>query len=358
MHPSRARLDSWTLPHLVPVPENRFALVAIQRVAGCLAVQPSAFPLNPLVLHGPPGTGKTHLVHALVDEACRKTPGLSVALLGAGDFKEVDFDRLRDRLAAEAEADLLVVEDLQHLPARAAETFIQLLDQRLAHGLPVIVTTAVSPRCLVLLPARLTSRLAGGLVVGLDAFSASSRLAILQAKAQRRQLAVRPEVLGWLADHLPGNGRQLGSALDRLDLLARFRPCPLELTAVVEHFREQAAASRPSIGRILQQVGSCFQVDPQHMLTTSRARRTLLPRQVTMYLARELTALSLEEIGAYFGGRDHSTVLHACRKVAAALSQDAALAATVRELRAACGFAGDSPVESPLLNGRFPVGDG
>jgi len=355
MHSSRARLESWTLPHLVPVPENRFALVAIQRTASCLAQQPSACPLNPLVLHGPPGTGKTHLIHALVDEACRKTPGLSVAVLSAGDFKETDSGC---RLASNADVDLLIVEDLQHLPARAAETFIQLLDQRLAHGLPAIATTAVSPRCLVLLPARLTCRLAGGLVVGLEPFSTSSRLAILQAKAQRRQLAVRPEVLAWLAGRLPGNGRQLGSALDRLELLARFRPSPLALPEVVEHFREQADASRPSIARIAQRVSNYFQVDPRQLLTPSRARRTLLPRQVTMYLARELTALSLEEIGAYFGGRDHSTVLHACRKIAAALPQDGTLAATIRELRAACGFAGDSPVENPLTNGRFPVSDG
>lgn len=387
MHPSWARLESWTLSHLVPVPENRFALAAVQRIAGFLVGQPSASTVNPLVMHGPPGSGKTHLVHALVDEACRITPGLSVVISSGGDFKtdsQASGGRkppetsasdpalfsggLRPPLAdANIDTDLLIVEDLQHLPVRAAETFIQLLDHRLALLLPIVITAAVGPRRLVLLPARLTSRLAAGLVVGVNAFSASSRLAILRAKAQRRQLAVRPEVLTWLADHLPGNGRQLGGALDRLELLARFRPAPLELAAVIEHFREQADASRPSIEHIARRVSSCFQVDPRQMQAPSRERRTLLPRQVTMYLARTLTALSLEEIGAYFGGRDHSTVLHAYRKVAAALLQDAALSALVRELQTelgpacsftACGLAQDSPVENPLMNGHFPVVDG
>ncbi|MBL8799571.1 MAG: hypothetical protein JNM56_37155, partial [Planctomycetia bacterium] len=206
-----------------------------------------------------------------------------------------------------------------------------------------------------------------GLVVGLEVFGGASRLAVLQAKAQRRQLAIRPEVMHWLAEHLPGNGRQLGGALDRLELLARCRPAPLELAEVVEHFREQADAARPSLDRIARRVAGCFQVEARQMQAASRERRTLLPRQVTMYLARALTGLSLDEIGAYFGGRDHSTVLHACRKIAAALSRDAALSATVRELQAelssatACGLArglpDDNSVENPLTNCLFPVDD-
>jgi chromosomal replication initiator protein len=190
------------------------------------------------------------------------------------------------------------------------------------------MTATVGPRQLAL-PERLLGRLVGGLVVGIEPLSAASRLRLLQDKAQRRQLAVPADVLAWLADNLRGGGRQLEGALNRLETLARARP--LRLAEVAEHFREQAVA-RPTVEYIAAQVGRHFCVDLRHLRSERRGRHVLLPRQVGMYLARRLTGLSLEQIGAYFGGRDHSTVLHACRKVERALTQDAALSGTVREL--------------------------
>jgi chromosomal replication initiator protein len=182
--------------------------------------------------------------------------------------------------------------------------------------------------------ARLGSRLAAGLVVGLDPLSAPARLALLQDKAQRRQLAVHPEVLAWLAEHLTGGGRQLEGALARLETLARLRDQPLDVAIVAEHFREQIKEGGPMVEHIVQRVGGCFQVEPRQLQSRRRSRQVLLPRQVGMYLTRQLTGLSLDQIGAYFGGRDHSTVLHACRKVEQALIQDAALSGLVRQLHA------------------------
>src|SRR5262249_22117573 len=156
-----------------------------------------------------------------------------------------------------------------------------------------------------------------------------SRLALLEDKAQRRQLAVRHDVLAWLAEHLTGGGRQLEGALARLELLARLSGRPPDVAAVAAHFREQAEASRVTVERIAQRVGGSSGGDPRQLQRRRRYKGVLLPRQVGMYLARQLTELSLEQIGAYFGGRDHSTVLHACRKVEQALTHDAALSGAV-----------------------------
>src|SRR5262249_12651628 len=153
-------------------------------------------------------------------------------------------------------------------------------------------------------------------------------------KAQRRQLAVRREVLAWLAEHLTGGGRQLEGALTQLEVLRRLRREPLDVPTVAAHFREQVEALRPTVDRIARQVSGHFQLDPRQLQSPQRFRKVLLPRQISMYLARQLTDLSLEQIGDYFGGRDHTTVLHACRKLEEALADDAVLSGTVRQLRA------------------------
>jgi chromosomal replication initiator protein len=196
----------------------------------------------------------------------------------------------------------------------------------------VVLTALAGPRHLANLPARLASRLAGGLVVRLETLSAPSRLAVLEDRAQRRQLAVGRDVLAWLAEHLTGGGRQLEGAIARLETLARLNDQPLDVATVAEQFRTEAEVSRPTVERIVQRVGGYFRVEPRQLQSRRRSRQVLLPRQVGMYLARQLTGLSLEQIGAYFGGRDHSTVLHACRKVEQALTEDAVLSGVVRQL--------------------------
>jgi chromosomal replication initiator protein len=321
-----------TLARLVPVPEIRPALIAVQRLAAGLASGRPVRSGNPLYLHGPSGTGKTYLISALVGEITRRSPQTAVTILAARDLNlsARDMDEA-DPIQASRSADLLVVEDLQYLSARGAEAWVRLFDDLDARQVPVVVTASVGPRHLDL-PARLTSRLAGGLVVRLEPFGVASRLALLEDKAQRRQVAVSRDVLAWLAERLAG-GRQIDGALARLETLARVHRGRLDMATVAEHFQEEAAAGRPTVEHIARHVGSHFRVEPRQLQSGRRFRQVLVPRQIGMYLARQLTELSLDQIGAYFGGRDHSTVLHACRKVEQALDQDAALASTVQQLR-------------------------
>jgi chromosomal replication initiator protein len=317
----------------VSLPENCAAQAAVEAVSERLGGRhrPGA---NPLFLHGPAGSGKTHLVSALLAAVNQRAPDLGAALLNAADFAPPRDEGESEAVEAGRKADLVVVEDLQHLSERGVEGFVRLFDRCLAREQQVVCTALAGPAQLTHLPARLTSRLASGLVVGTYPLSRISRLAFLRDLASRRQLAVPPDVLAWLAEHVPGSGRQLEGALSRVEGLSRLYGRLPTADEVAEHFQPDAEARRPTVERIAQRVGRYFQVEPRQLQSRARSRNALLPRQVGMYLARQLTELSLQQIGAYFGGRDHSTVLHACRKVEQALSRDVSLSGAVRQLHA------------------------
>jgi chromosomal replication initiator protein len=325
-----------TFATLVGVTEVRPALAAVREVLDCVCTADRRRVCNPLYLHGPAGSGKSHLAAALAHEASRRNRGLVITTLAAGDRETLGRfwdDDIETTPAAEARAsDLFVAEDLQHLPVGHARAFTRLFDELLSRSVQMVFTARVGPRQLDL-PTRLTSRLASGLVTALEAPSIDSRREILVDRAARRQLAVRPEVLDWLARHLTGGGRQLDGALTRLEQLGSGgRHGPPDVNTILAHFREEADLARPSVEQVAQRVGRRFQVELRVLRSDRRGRGIVLPRQVGMYLARQLTGLSLEKIGAYFGGRDHTTVLHACRKVEKALAADAALSGTVRQL--------------------------
>ena len=214
---------------------------------------------------------------------------------------------------------------MQHLPPRARDSFAAVLDDRAARRGATLLTAGPGPAELPGLPARLASRLAGGLVVGLEPLGEASRREFLAQSARVRRLSVRPEVLDWLARHTPGSGRQLGAALNRLQTLTTKLPALPDVAAVRAHFEADAEQTRPTLERITDAGGRAVPGGAKQVRGQARQPGVLWPRQVSMYLARELTELSLAQVGEYFG-RDHSTVRHACRKVESALVDDAELA--------------------------------
>jgi chromosomal replication initiator protein len=333
-------VPNFVMPQGVEHSENRSALAAAGWVADCVCGQRLRREVNPLFLHGPSGSGKTFLVSALVNNVIRRRPDAVCSLVPAGDCAamlqpaEEGPPSPNRGPAPEWDSDLLVIEDLQHLPARAAEGLAHLHDGRIARQQQTVYTAGTGPARLAHLPARLTSRLASGLVVGLGPLAPASRFAFLQDRAQRRQLAVGRDVLLWLAEHCGGSARQLEGALVRVETLVRLTDRLPDLATVAAHFQGESDAARPTVERIAERVGRYFQVEPRQMQSRRRLRYALLPRQVGMYLARQLTPLSLDQIGAYFGGRDHSTVLHACHKVEQAMARDAALSGAVQRLHA------------------------
>jgi chromosomal replication initiator protein len=327
-----------TFARFVARPENRAALLAVNDLASRISEGRVGQP-NLVFLHGPVGSGKTHLAMSLVNEVTRQCPELVVSVFAARDLSfqhTVDEEAVSASPAGAAyQSDLVVVEDLQQLPPSGAEPLVQLLDYFQVRRRPVLCTALAGPQLLRFrdgpFPARLASRLAGGLVVGLESLQTESRLALLQEKAQRRQFAVRREVLAWLAERVTGGGRQLEGALVSLESLSQLQARPLDVDALVEHFQEHAE-QKPTVQRIAQRVSGYFRVDLGALQSRTRCRNVLVPRQVGMYLSRRLTELSLTAIGGFFGGRDHSTVLHSCHKVEQDLSIDPVLSGAVRQL--------------------------
>jgi len=322
----------------VEAPENRAALFAVKEAAEALQGTSGELP-NPLFLHGPAGSGKSHLITALIREITRHNSAIVVEVLECGNLSKNRRDTGEDDTITDAlDSDLLIIEDLQHLPRCWWEELVQVLDHRLVRGHMVLVTAAVGPQHLAQrgerFPHRLASRLAAGLVIGLQPLQARDRRSLLEQHAQRRRLNLNEDVLSWLAKHLVGGGRQLEGAVKQLEQLARLRKDPVDVEAVARHLHDQVEATRPTVERIALRVSGYFQVEARQLQSRRRQRNVLLPRQVGMYLARQLTGLSLDQIGAYFGGRDHSTVLHACRKVEQTIDADAVLSGAVRQIRA------------------------
>jgi chromosomal replication initiator protein len=307
----------------ITLPENASAVSAVRQL-----VHDPEHAASLLYLHGPSGSGKSCLVSALAEERA------VCCTLSANGFPlpwDQNDPTAGPRLLEARCSDLLIVEDLHHLPARAMDSVAQLIDERQRLGLALVVTANAGPAQLrhrgEALPVRLTNRLVSGLVVALAPLGPASRRRFLEEQAARRGLAIAAEILDWLAGALTGGGRQLEGALNQVATLA-----PRTLDELQVHW--QVNASQPTVEWIVRRVSDYYRVEPRQLRSPRRQRRLMLPRQVSMYLARRLTRLSLVEIGAWFGGRDHTTVMHACRKVESAMQGDAQLSGAVRQLHA------------------------
>ena len=236
-------------------------------------------------------------------------------------------------LAAWRSCDLLVVEDVQHLPPAASEPFAALLDWRVDRRTGVLATASVGPAGLPL-PARVTSRLAAGLVVGVEPPSKASRLILAGRLCRDRGLTVADDVVAWMAEP-PGGARPMLGVLAGLERLGKTHPPPLTLAVVTAGLPAADDAESP-VDRVVRRVAEHFGTTVRKLLGKARRRDVLWPRQVAMGVARRVTGLSLPELGRAFG-RDATTVWHACRKVDAAEADDPATAALLRTLQALLG---------------------
>ncbi|QEL14525.1 DnaA/Hda family protein [Limnoglobus roseus] len=314
---------------LVRVPENRSAVRAVWQLGR--ALEQSRRVVSPLLLHGLPGTGKTTLVDALVQAVTESPLGHTVQIVAANDLDSRPQEGEDDGTYPElAECDLLIVEDVQHLPPRSADLVGRVLDLRTRSRRPTVFTAHAGPAALLNVPRRLASRLSAGLVVPLEAFSPKSRLKLLRFHADRLKIKLTADALRWIADQPAGGFRPL------LGMLQTLRgPARKSMTALT---REQVAnllandARPPAVADIVAAVAASFGVSPKELLGTSRLKTVMLARQTAIYLARTASKLSLPAVGREFG-RDHSTVLHAVRKVEELLTKDADYAGTVKGLR-------------------------
>jgi len=319
------------------LPENRSAVEAAAALGQALA-KGRRPPANPLMLHGAAGVGKSHLAATLIKQLSESAAVITSRVVAVGDLaREADMGAQAFTDRELADCDLLVLEDVQLLPPRHAGAVTALLDKRLSRRKATVATASVGPAKLKQFPRKLTSRLAGGLVVHLEPLSPPSRRNFLETAAHDRNLRLTPGALDWLAAQTTGGGiRQLLGLLGNIAASAMQFPPPLDRAAAqtILTGAGHPAPSQSDVARIVRQVAAAYGVTRKELLGPSRLRRVLVPRQVAMYLARELSGLSLPRLGSAFGGRDHTTVLHACRKVEAEAETDAILAGMVKQLRA------------------------
>lgn len=316
--------DTWA--ELLVVPENRSAVRAAVRLVSAFRKEACGPRFaRPLVFHGPTGCGKSALVRAVVNQVIASELPRTVQVLPSAELP-----RESEELTALRSVDLLALEDVQHLKDADVGSLLSLLDVRSARRMPTLFTASAGPAVLEL-PRRVTNRLTAGLVVRLDPFGSASRqryAAWYSAKCSVRLAAEAIDFLARCADGL----RPLAGLIDTIRTTSAARKGELSASQV----RELLAAPPPPtplLDRITRTVAGAFRVKPKELLGASRLRTVLIPRQVAMYLGREVAKLPLAVIGRHFGGRDHTTVMNAVRKIEAAMAEDAELAGRVRELR-------------------------
>ncbi len=316
---------------------NEFAHACARRVAE----RPSSQGFNPLFLYGGVGLGKTHLMHAIGLDLWR-SGGTSVAYMSAEKFMHRFISAIRSQSTIEFKeqlrsVDILMVDDLQFLIGKdnTQEEFFHTFNALVEAGKQIVVSADKSPSDLSGLEDRLRTRLGCGMVADLHATTFELRLSILQAKADRSGVPVPPRVLDFLAHKITSNVRELEGALNRLIAHANLfgRPVTLDATQEVLHDILKAHDRRVTIEEIQRKVAEHWNIRLSDMSSARRARAVARPRQVAMYLAKQLTSRSLPEIGRKFGNRDHTTVMHAVSRVTELMGLDAAFAEDVELLR-------------------------
>jgi chromosomal replication initiator protein len=311
-----------------------------------VAEKPSSPGFNPLFLYGGVGLGKTHLMHAIAwaltgreTESPRPT---SVTYMSAEKFMYRFIASIRSQSVMEFKeqlrsVDVLMVDDLQFLIGKdnTQEEFFHTFNYLVEAGKQIVVSADKSPSDLSGLEDRLRTRLGCGMVADLHATTFELRISILESKAARAGVPVPVKVMEFLAHKITSNVRELEGALNRLIAHANLfgRPVTLETSQEVLHDILKAHDRRVTIEEIQKKVAEHYSIRLTDMSSARRARAVARPRQVAMYLAKQLTSRSLPEIGRKFGNRDHTTVMHAVSRVGELMERDGAFAEDVDLLR-------------------------
>ncbi len=316
---------------------NEFAYAAARRVA-----EADRVPFNPLFLYGGVGLGKTHLMHAIAWHIRQTTPERTVIYLSAEKFMHRFVQAIRESTTMDFKSqfrsvDVLMIDDVQFIAGKEStqEEFFHTFNALVDQGRQIVISADKSPSDLVGMEERLISRLNCGLVADIHATTYELRLGILQSKAAQIRADVPPKVMEFLAHKITSNVRELEGGLNRVVAHAQLigRDITIEATQEVLHDLLRANDRRVTIEEIQKQVANHFNIRISDMHSARRARSVARPRQVAMYLAKQLTARSLPEIGRKFGGRDHTTVMHAVRKVEELKSMDPGFAEDIELLR-------------------------
>ncbi len=327
----------YTFANFVVGKPNELAFAVARRTAESERVS-----FNPLFLYGGVGLGKTHLMHAIAWQIRKQSPRRKVMYLSAEKFmyRFVRALRFRDTMSFKEQfrsVDVLMIDDVQFISGKEStqDEFFHTFNALVEGGRQVIVSADKSPTDLEGMEERLRSRLGWGMVADIHPADYELRLGILQAKAEHMQVIIPDKVLEFLAHRIASNVRELEGALNRIAAHAMLigREITIESAADLLSDLLRASSRQISIDAIQNRVASHYGVRVAEMFSPRRARNIARPRQVAMFLAKNLTSLSYPEIGRQFGGRDHTTVMHAVRTIEGLVNSDQAVAEDVQLLK-------------------------
>jgi len=333
LHMGAALDPRYTFDNYVVGKPNELAHAAARRVADSAAVVPGC---NPLFLYGGVGLGKTHLMHALAWHIRANSPQRRVLYLSAEKFmyQFIKALRFKETMAFKEQlrsVDVLMIDDVQFIAGKDStqEEFFHTFNALVDQNKQLIISCDRSPSDLEDMEERVRSRLGWGLVADIHATTYELRLGILQSKLEQRpEVTIPPKVLEFLAHKITSNVRELEGALNRVVAHATLvgRPVTLETTQEVLHDLLRANDRRISIDDIQKQVANHYNIKVSDMHSARRSRSVARPRQVAMYLSKKLTSKSLPEIGRKFGGKDHTTVMHAVKRIEELMASDSEIA--------------------------------
>jgi len=338
-----AALDQrFTFENFVVGKPNELAHAAARRVAEACASAVHTVPFNPLFLYGGVGLGKTHLMHAVAWHVRRQAGDRKVIYLSAEKFmyqfiRALRFKSTMDFKEQFRSVDLLMIDDVQFISGKDStqEEFFHTFNALVDQNRQIVISADKSPSDLEGLEERMRSRLGWGLVADLHPTTYELRLGILQSKAEHSGVRISQKVMEFLAHKITSNVRELEGALNRIiaDMQLIGREVTLETAQELLRDLLRSCERRVTIDEIQRRVAEHFNIRLSEMTSERRARAVARPRQIAMYLAKQMTTRSLPEIGRKFGGRDHTTVMHAVRKIEELTLSDRALAEDVELVR-------------------------
>jgi len=329
----------YTFDTFVPGSSNRFAHAAARAVA-----EQPAKAYNPLFVYGESGLGKTHLLHAIGHYARTLYAGMKVRYVSSEEFTNEFINSIRDDKAKEfqrryRDIDVLLVDDIQFLSGKVQtqEEFFHTFNTLHNANKQIVITSDLPPKQLQGFEDRMSSRFEWGLITDVQPPDLETRIAILRKKSAQERLTAPPEVLEFIASKMSTNIRELEGALIRVTAFASLNRAPVTLDLaeiVLKDLVSDAAGPEITANLIMTQTAGYFGVTMDDLTGASRSRVLVTARQIAMYLCRELTDLSLPKIGQQFGGRDHTTVMHADRKVRQLIAERRSLYNQVSDLTA------------------------
>ncbi|MFK7789058.1 MAG: chromosomal replication initiator protein DnaA [Phycisphaeraceae bacterium] len=327
----------YSFDNFISGPNNRLAYAAAVAVAD----QPGTA-YNPLFIHGGVGLGKTHLLQAICQKILNANPDYQILYVSCDAFMNQFFECVRSGKMSEfhkryRHVDMLVIDDIHFLAdkERSQEEFFHTFNELYQHNKQIVLSSDAAPNEIPKLEDRLVSRFNWGLVAQVGKPCYETRIAILKAKAQLRGVKVPEEVLELIAARVDTNARELEGAITNLIAHAKLQDLPIGMDLVREMFGAEAPAPRNNqvtLQAIIDAVTNFYNVKLQDLQSRRRHKSITEPRQICMWLARKNTRFSLEEIGGYFGGRDHTTVMHSIKTVDGRSENDSTYAAQVQQL--------------------------